>query len=144
MVREKAARVVLAGGTRFEAETASGHRVTMDSAEVAGGGNGGASPMDLVLVALAGCTGMDVLAILRKMRQEVTAYEVSVRGIQAEEHPRVYTEVTVEHRVTGRDVNPDLVRRAVELSETRYCPVGAMLGKTARIVSTVTIAEATE
>ncbi|MGH2514115.1 MAG: OsmC family protein [Ktedonobacterales bacterium] len=144
MAREKAARVVLAGGTRFEAETASGHRVVMDSAEVAGDGSGGPSPMELVLVGLAGCTGMDVLAILRKMRQEVTAYAVSVRGIQAEEHPRVYTEVTVEHQVTGRNLNPELVRRAVELSETRYCPVGAMVGKTARIVSTVTLVEAAE
>lgn len=139
---EKAARAVLAGGMRFEAATASGHRVVMDSTEVAGGGTAGPSPMELVLVGLAGCTGMDVISILRKMRQEVTAYEVAVRGTQTEEHPRVYTAVTVEHTVTGRHLNPDLVRRAVELSETRYCPVGAMVGKTARIIHEVTIVEA--
>lgn len=141
MASEKAARAVLAEGMRFAAETASGHRVVMDSTDVAGGGNGGPSPMELVLVGLAGCTGMDVISILRKMRQEVTAYTVAVRGTQAEEHPRVYTTITVEHRFTGHNLNPDLVRRAVELSETRYCPVGAMLGKTAQIIHVVTIAE---
>ena len=141
MAQEKAARAVLVEGMRFEAETASGHRVVMDSTDVAGGGNTGPSPMDLMLVALAGCTGMDVIAILRKMRQEVTAYTVAVRGTQAEEHPRVYTTVTVEHTVTGRGLNPDLVRRAVELSETRYCPVGAMVGKTANVQHVVTIVD---
>ena len=141
MANEKIARAILVGGTRLEAKTGSGHQVVMDSGEVADGGNGGPSPMELVLVALAGCTGMDVLAILRKMRQEVTAYEVTVRGTQAEEHPRVYTAITVEHIVTGRNVNADLVQRAVELSETRYCPVGAMVGKTARIAHTLRIVE---
>lgn len=141
MADEKAAQAVLSGGMRFEAATASGHRVVMDSTDIAGGGNGGPSPMELVLVGLAGCTGMDVISILRKMRQDVIAYSVAVRGTQAEEHPRVYTAVTVEHSIRGRNLNPDLVRRAVELSETRYCPVGAMLGKTAHITHVVTIME---
>lgn len=143
MAAEKAARATLVEGMRFEAETASGHRVVMDSADVAGGGDTGPSPMDLVLVALAGCTGMDVVSILRKMRQDVTAYAVAVRGTRAEEHPRVYTAVVVEHTVTGRALSADLVRRAVELSETRYCPVGAMVGKTATINHVVTIVEET-
>jgi putative redox protein len=147
MANEKMARAVLVGGGQLEAKTGSGHQVVMDSGDSGevvdggNGGNGGPSPMELVLVALAGCTGMDVLAILRKMRQEVTAYEVTVRGTQAEEHPRVYTAITVEHTVTGRNVNADLVRRAVELSETRYCPVGAMVGKTAQITHKVRVAE---
>ncbi|HLZ21649.1 MAG TPA: OsmC family protein [Ktedonobacterales bacterium] len=141
MANEKAARAVFTGGMRFEAETGSGHHVVMDSPDVGDGGNSGPSPMELVLVALAGCTGMDVIAMLRKMRQDVTAYEVAVRGTQADEHPRVYTTVTVEHTVTGHNLNPDLVRRAVELSETRYCPVGATVGKTARITHVVTIVE---
>ena len=141
MANEKAVRATLMGGMSFEARTASGHRLVMDSTDVAGGGNMGPSPMDLVLVGLAGCTGMDVISILRKMRQDVTAYEVAARGTQADEHPRVYTSVTVEHTVTGRGLSLDLVRRAVELSETRYCPVGAMLSKTAKITHRVKVME---
>lgn len=141
MANEKSVRAVLSDGMRFAAETASGHSVVMDSTDLADGDNAGASPMELVLVGLAGCTGMDVISILRKMRQDVTSYAVAVRGTQADEHPRVYTDVMVEHSFTGRNLNPDLVRRAVELSETRYCPVGAMLSKTARITHVVTITE---
>lgn len=125
----------------FSAETGSGHAVIMDAAEHAGGRNLGARPMELLLVGLAGCTGMDVISILRKKRQQVTDYAVRVRGERAETDPKVYTNITVEHIVTGRQINPTAVARAIELSETKYCGAGAMLGKTAALTHTFRIIE---
>lgn len=142
MANEKSARVTLAGGSRFDVATGTGHHLTLDTTDIAGGGNAGPTPMELLLVALGGCTGMDVISILRKMRQDVSAYEVQVRGTQADEHPRVYTAITVEHTVTGHNLSPDLVNRAVELSATRYCPVGATIGKATPITHVVRIVEA--
>ncbi|HEX6542840.1 MAG TPA: OsmC family protein [Ktedonobacterales bacterium] len=117
----------------FIAEAGSGHTVMLDAAEHGGGHDLGFRPMELLLVGLSGCTAMDVISILRKKRQEVTAYEVRVRGERAEDHPMVFTEITVEHIVTGHQVSPEAVARAIELSETRYCGAGAMLGKTAHL-----------
>lgn len=142
MANEKSARLTLAQGMRFDAETGSGHRLTLDTTDITGGGNAGSSPMELLLTALAGCSGMDVISILRKMRQDVTAYAVEVRGTQVDEHPRIYAAITVEHTVTGRDLNPELVNRAVELSATRYCPVGATIGRATPITHVVQIVAA--
>src|SRR5579884_3597087 len=115
---EKTARVTLVGPMRFEATSGSGHTIAMDTNVEGGGEDTAASPMELVLMALAGCTGMDVISILRKKRQDVTGYEINVRGVRAETHPMVYTHITVEHVVTGHRVDPAAVARAVELSET--------------------------
>lgn len=142
MANEKSARVTLAEGMRFDATTGSGHRLTLDTTDGADGGNAGPTPMELLLVALGGCTGMDVISILRKMRQDVTGYDVRVRGEQVDEHPRVYATIIVEHTVTGHGLNPDLVNRAVELSASRYCPVGATLGKVTPVTHVVHISEA--
>lgn len=133
MAKEQRAQAVLVGPMRFDVTAGSGHRIVMDVGEEEGGQNAGASPMELLLVALAGCTGMDVISILHKKRQEVTGYTISVRGVRREEHPQIYTAITVEHTVTGRSINPDAIRRAIELSETKYCPVGATLRMTATI-----------
>lgn len=141
MASEKTAQITLAGGMRFDAETGSGHRLTLDTTDIAGGGSAGPTPMELLLVALAGCTGMDVISILRKMRQDVTGYDVRVHGTQVDEHPRIYAEITVEHTVTGRNLNPDLVQRAVELSAERYCPVGATIHSATPITHVVRIVE---
>jgi putative redox protein len=89
--------------------------------------------MALLVLALAGCTGMDVIAMLKKMRQEVTGYSVTVQGDRVTEHPRVYKHIEVVHTVRGRNLNDANVARAVELSATRYCPVSAMLGETATV-----------
>ncbi len=129
-------------GMRFDAEAGSGHHVTLDAAEHAGGQNAGFRPLEMLLVGLAGCTGMDVIGILRKKRQQVTAYEVHVQGVRAEEHPMVFVEITVEHIVTGYHVQPEAVARAIELSRTRYCGAGAMLGKVARLTHTFRVVEA--
>lgn len=134
----------LTAGMAFSATTGSQHTVALDAAEHAGGQNQGARPMELLLVGLAGCTGMDVLSILRKKRQEVTGYEVRVRGERAETDPKVFTSITVEHVVTGHAISPEAVSRAIELSETIYCGAGAMLGKTAALKHTFRIVEREE
>jgi len=129
---------------RFTATADSGHSVTLDAAEHAGGQNAGFRPMEMLLVGLAGCTGMDVISILRKKRQQVTGYEVHVEGVRAEENPMVFVDITVEHVVTCHQVQPDAVERAIELSEGRYCGAGAMLGKVARLTHVYRIVEAEE
>src|SRR5436309_1157766 len=136
------AQATLETGMRFDAASGSGHHVTLDAAEHGGGQNAGFRPMELLLVGLAGCTGMDVISILRKMRQEVTSYEVYVTGTRAEEHPMLFVEITVEHVVTGHDIQSQAVARAVQLSEERYCGAGAMLGKVAHLTHTFRIVEA--
>jgi putative redox protein len=127
------ATVELLDGLAFRATPSSGHSIVLDGSSGAVGTNQGPTPMELLLLGLGGCTGVDVIGTLRKMRQDVAGYEVRVRGRRAEEHPRVFTEITVAHVVRGRSVNPNSVRRAIELSSTRYCSVSAMLGKVARI-----------
>lgn len=129
----------LVGPLSFRARTGSGHEVTMDASPEAGGENRGMRPMEMLLAGLAGCTGMDVASILRKMRQDVTGYEVRVTGERAEEHPKVYTHIVVEHVVRGRNLVEANVARAVELSATRYCSASAMLEKAARVEHKYTI-----
>ena len=138
------ARAILETGMRFDAESGSGHHVTLDADKHGGGENLGFRPMELLLVGLAGCTGMDVISILRKKRQEVTGYQVHVQGVRAEEHPMVFVEITIEHIVAGHHIQPEAVTRAIALSEERYCGAGAMLGKLAHLTHTYRIVEAAE
>jgi putative redox protein len=93
---------------------------------------GGPTPIDALLASLAGCTAMDVASILRKKRQPAASYEIEVEGDRAEEHPRVFTAIRIEHRVRGA-VEPEALRRSIELSATTYCPVSAMLSAVARV-----------
>ena len=111
-------------GMRFTATTGSGHEVVLDD----GQGNAGARPVEMLLVGQAGCTGMDVISILNKKRVEVTGYAVSVRAEQREGiHPAIYTRADVVHEVEGPAIDESAVRRAIELSATKYCSVAAML-----------------
>jgi putative redox protein len=126
-------------GMRFRAESGSGHIVNMDARVEHDGAGLGFRPMELLLVGLAGCAAMDVISILRKKRQEVRGYTVAVSGVRAETNPVVFTEITVEHRVFGHEIDPAAVRRAIELSASRYCGAGTMLGKTARLTHTFRI-----
>jgi putative redox protein len=128
------ARVVWQEGLRFEAHAPSGHTIVIDSPS---GTNAGPSPMGLVLIALAGCTAMDVISILEKQRQPVTGLEVVVRAERAAEHPKVYTGYEVTFIVHGQGVDRKAVERAVSLSEERYCSVGAMLKQAAPIHSSI-------
>jgi len=144
MAEVMTARATLETGMCFDVESGSGHHVTLDAAVQGGGQDAGFRPMELLLAGLAGCTGMDVTSILRKKRQDVTGYQVRVRGVRAEEHPMVFVEITVEHIVTGHAVQPEAVARAIQLSEERYCGAGAMLGKVAHLTHTYRIVEAAD
>ena len=102
------------------------------------------SPVELVLVGLAGCTGLDVVDIMEKKREPLTAMKVKVRGRRAEEHPMVYEEIEVTYLIWGDGINPKSVERAIELSEEKYCSVSAMLCTVAEIRSTYQIFPANE
>lgn len=115
---------------RVDARTPRGVAFTMDADAPEDDESPG--PKEALLASLAGCTGMDVASILRKKRQAVATYEIGVEGDSAAEHPRVFVEIRVEHRVTGK-VLPEALRRSIELSSTRYCPVNAMLSARATI-----------
>jgi len=133
MANDMTVRATLETGMRFDVETGSGHHVILDAAEHNGGQNSGPQPMEMLLVALAGCSGMDILTILRKKRQDITGYELRIHGMRAEEHPKVYLDITLEHVFSGHNIRPEAVERAIELTEERYCGASAMLGKTATI-----------
>jgi putative redox protein len=137
------AAVSLQEGMTFEGTADSGFTVQLGASPRVGGNDDGFRPMELMLISLAGCTAMDVISILRKKRQEVTALEVRVEAERAEEHPRVFTEVVVTYVVHGVSVDPKAVARAIELSETKYCPAQAMLRKATSIRHTYEIIEAT-
>ncbi len=126
----------------FEGTGPSGLTLPMDTSSQFGGDDNGFRPMELLLIGLAGCTGMDVISILKKKRQDVTAFEVRVQGERAEDHPKVFTHIVVEYVVTGRDLDPVAVERAVELSSTKYCSAEAMLDKVAKIENKITIQQA--
>jgi putative redox protein len=121
------ARVKWSGQMQFAGTGNAGHSVTMDGESKAGN-----SPMELVLIALCGCTAADVVSILQKKREPLTAVEVSAQAEKAPEPPRVYTEIKLLYRVSGK-VTRKSVEDAVRLSEEKYCSVAAMLNKTARI-----------
>jgi putative redox protein len=123
----------------FEGSAGSGFTLPLSAKPEVGGDGDGFSPMELLLLGLAGCTGMDVISILQKKRQEVTSFEVHVNGERAEDHPKVYTHITVEYVISGRNIDREAVERAVELSETKYCSALPMLNKTAKIESKITL-----
>ena len=141
MANDMTVRATLETGMRFDVETGSGHHILLDAAEHNGGQNSGPQPMEMLLVALAGCSGMDILTILRKKRQDITGYELRIHGMRAEEHPKVYLDITLEHIFSGHNIRPEAVERAIELTEERYCGASAMLGKTATIWHTFSIIE---
>ena len=120
------------GKMAFDAEQ-NGHHILIDAKQESGGENGGTSPKVLLLTGLAGCTGMDVVSILKKMKIEDYELEIEVTGEQTEEHPVVYHTITVNYRFQGENLPIDKIERAVELSETKYCGVSAMLRKAADI-----------
>ncbi len=136
-----AARAVLETGMRFDIETGSGHYVILDAAEHNGGQDTGPRPMEMLLVALASCAGMDIISILRKKRQEINDYEIRVLGLREEDYPKAFVEITVEHIFTGHNIKPAAVERAIQLTEDRYCGVSAMLEKAATIKNTFRIIE---
>src|SRR5919107_4748946 len=130
-----------AGGGLFVGITPSGHAQVLDTNHERASA---ATPMELLLVALGGCTAVDVVSILKKKRQQVSDYRVEVRGERREEHPRAYTRIEVRHIVRGRGVSEQAVASAVELSETKYCSVAATLRPGVEIVTSYEIIEDAE
>jgi putative redox protein len=123
MAPKRATITATGPGMRLVAGTASGHAVLFDDEE----GDSAARPTEVLLAALGACAGMDVLSILRKKQQPVASYHVRIEGDQRTEHPRVFTEIRMVHEVEGAGVDPRAVRRAIELSASRYCAISAML-----------------
>ena len=119
-------------GLTLIARGPSDHWIVMDADEKSNGHNGGARPMELILMGLTGCTGMDVMSILDKMRIHYTDFKIEATGEKATEHPKVYTRIHLKYRIWG-DVPEDKFKEAIELSRTKYCSVGAMLEKATEI-----------
>jgi len=120
----KTASITLEGGDlRFVARSGSGHTLVLDD----GRSDTGMRPSELIPIAVAGCTAMDVISILRKKRQAVTRYEVRANGEQEDAHPNAFTRIDIVHVIEGEGIDVEAVRRAIELSATKYCAVGATL-----------------
>ena len=119
------------GGLAFTGRNATGGSVQMGDVE----GKPGIWPMEMLLLGLAGCTGVDVANILRKKRQRLEDLRVEVRAKRADDHPKVYTEIEITYLLSGEGLNDTAVEQAIELSERKYCSASIMLGRTAKISS---------
>ena len=127
-----------AGDMAFDAEV-NGFSIKLDAAEKVGGKNQGLRPKPLVLVALGGCTGMDVVSILKKMRVEYDSLNIQVSGELTEEHPKYYHTITIKYVFKGNDLPLDKIEKAVNLSQDRYCGVTSMLEKAATIKAEIVL-----
>ena len=136
---ENKAIVLFAGNDLFIGITPSGHALTLDTNHER---NAAPTPMELLLLALGSCTGVDVVSILQKKRETVIDYRVEVRGERREDQPRSYKRMEVHHIVRGRNISEKSVMQAIELSEAKYCSVAATLRPTSKIVSSYEIIEA--
>jgi len=128
-------------GMSFVAESGSGHAIVMDGAPDAGGRNLGPRPMELVLAGTGGCTAFDVVLILKRGRHAVSGCEVRLTAERAEADPKVFTHIHFHYRVKGRQLKPEAVSRAIELSKDKYCSASIMIGKTAEITHDFEIIE---
>lgn len=130
------------GGKAFEATTESGHSVLMDASKEVGGEDRGSRPMELLLMGLGGCAGIDVVMMLEKGKQVVKDCQMEITSERAEGVPAVYTKINLHVIVTGTDLNEKKVQRAVDLSAEKYCSVSKMLEKTAQMTHSYEIIEA--
>ena len=117
----------------FEAKTESGHSVLTDAKPEVGGEDKGPRPMEFLMVSLGGCTAMDVVSILKKMRVDLESMTINIDSEQAPEHPKIFTKIKIEYNFTGRNIKEEDVKRAIELSQEKYCSVSAMLREKAEI-----------
>ena len=120
-------------GMSFVAETGSGHAVVMDGAPEAGGRNLGPRPMEMMLAGTGGCSAFDVVMILKKGRQLVSACDVTLSSERADSDPKVFTKIHFHYRVRGKGLKPEAVARAIELSKEKYCSASIMMAMTADI-----------
>jgi len=136
--KENKAIIQFAGDEFFVGIAPSGHAQAIETNSKR---NRAATPMELLLIALGSCTGVDVISILKKKRQRVTDYRIEVSGERREEFPRSYTRLSVKHIVRGRGLSEPAVARAIELSDQKYCSVAATLRGSAEIVTSYEIVE---
>lgn len=128
-------------GMSFRAQTGSGHMVAMDGAPEGGGHNLAPRPMEMVLIGTGGCAAYDVVLILKRGREDVRGCDVTLQAERAEVDPKVFTKINFHFVVTGRNLKPAAVERAVQLSHDKYCSASAMLAKTAEMTHTIEIVE---
>ena len=125
----------------FIGKSSTGHSIVMDTSAKSGGNQSAPTPMEMVLIGLGGCTGMDVISILRKMKQDVKGFRIEIEKKNADEHPKVYTAISMKYIFSGSRLDEKKIERAINLSQDKYCSVSAMLGKTADISHTFEIEE---
>ena len=130
-----------ASGMAFMAETGTGHILNMDGAPEAGGRNLAPRPMELMLAGAGGCTAFDVVLILQRSRQNISACEVSLLAERAKTDPKVFTKINLHFTVKGKDLDPSKVERAINLSHDKYCSATAMLANTAEITYTFEVVQ---
>ena len=128
------------GGMAFESDI-NGHKIIMDSPEAGGGKNSGPGPKKLMLVALSGCTGMDVVSKKKKMRVEIEGVEIEVQGDVRDEHPKHYDKMHVIYTFKGKNLPLDKLEKAVKMSEDTYCGVRAVYAKVMEVTSEIRIKE---
>lgn len=135
------AKVTFVQGMQFVGEADSRHAIVMDSDSSVGGSNTGLRPTELILIGLGGCSGMDVVSILKKKKQQVTGLEILVDGKKAEAYPMKFTDISIEFVVMGKDISEQAVKRAVQLSMDKYCSVKATLEGSANVTFSFRIVE---
>jgi putative redox protein len=114
-------------------ESSSGHAIVMDGDPKVGGHNTGLRPMELLLVGLGGCAGMDVISIMKRKKQDVTGLDINVKGQKAENYPKKFTDINIEFIIKGRNISEDALKKSIDLSMNKYCSVKATLEGTAKI-----------
>jgi putative redox protein len=127
------AKVTYVNGMQFVGEADSGHAIVMDGPPETGGKDTGLRPTELLLVGLGGCSGMDVVSILKKKKQAITGIEININGQKAESFPQKFTEIEIEFIIKGKNISEEAVKRAVQLSMEKYCSVKATLEGSANI-----------
>lgn len=140
MAEELTVEVVWKGEMQFEGRGNAGPAVPLDVAPPLGD-DAGTKPMELVLVALAGCAGQTIVSLLQKMRQNIRTFSIRARGVKRPDHPRVFTEIRLDIEAAGPGLDRSAVEKAVQMTEEKYCPVFAMLKKSVDVRTTVAVSD---
>jgi putative redox protein len=133
------AHIKMLSGLSLVGKGSTNHWIPMDASEDLGGSNAASRPMELLLIGLGGCTGMDVLSIMQKMKVPFDDFEIKLDAERSAEHPKVFTKIKIKFIIYGKNINEKNVQRAIELSETKYCGASAMLKHTAQIETSYSI-----
>ena len=129
----KKGKVRMTEGLQMTGVSDTGHAIVIDQMPEVGGLNQGPQPMELLLISLASCTAMDVISIMKKKRQDLRGFEVEFEAERTEEHPKIYKWIKLKFIFKGKNLSKEAVERSIFLSQTKYCPVTAMLSKATKI-----------